>query len=75
MIEVKALGARATVSRRDEPCAIGSIKGNLGHTEGAAGIAGLIKAALSLHHGVVPPSRFADRRTRGCGWPTTACGC
>ena len=47
-------------SRRDTPCAIGSIKGNLGHTEGAAGIAGLIKVVLSLHHRVVPPSRFAD---------------
>ncbi len=59
MIEAKAL-ADAHRSRRDEPCAIGSIKGNLGHTEGAAGIAGLIKIALSLHHRVVPASRFAD---------------
>ena len=59
MIEAKAL-AHAHRSRRDTPCAIGSIKGNLGHTEGAAGIAGLIKVVLSLHHRVVPPSRFAD---------------
>ncbi len=59
MIEAKAL-AHAHRSRRDAPCAIGSIKGNLGHTEGAAGIAGLIKVVLSLHHRVVPPSRFAE---------------
>src|SRR5262249_15130517 len=59
MIEAKAL-AHAHRSRRDEPCAIGSIKGNLGHTEGAAGIAGLIKVVLSLHHRVVPASRFAE---------------
>ena len=59
MIEAKALAYHHR-SRRDEPCALGSIKGNLGHTEGAAGIAGLIKAVLSLHHRVVPPSRFAD---------------
>jgi 8-amino-7-oxononanoate synthase len=59
MIEAKAL-AHANRSRRDAPCAIGSIKGNLGHTEGAAGIAGLIKVVLSLHHRVVPPSRFAE---------------
>jgi 8-amino-7-oxononanoate synthase len=59
MIEVKALGDLHR-SRRETPCAIGSIKGNLGHTEAAAGIAGLIKVALSLHHGVLPPSRFAD---------------
>jgi 8-amino-7-oxononanoate synthase len=59
MIEVKALAA-AHRRRQGELCAIGSIKGNLGHTEGAAGVAGLIKAVLSLHHCVVPPSRFAD---------------
>ena len=59
MIEAKAM-ADAHRSGRDEPCAIGSIKGNIGHTEGAAGIAGLIKVALSLHHRVVPASRFAE---------------
>ncbi|MFF0613818.1 type I polyketide synthase [Nocardia tengchongensis] len=64
MIEVKALGA-VHGPRREQPCAIGSIKGNLGHTEGAAGIAGLIKVALSLHHRVVPPTRYAaDENTR-----------
>jgi 8-amino-7-oxononanoate synthase len=60
MIEVKALGEIHGVER-ETPCAIGSIKGNLGHTEGAAGIAAVIKVALSLHHGVVPPSRYADQ--------------
>src|ERR1700743_1404617 len=35
--------------------ALGSAKSNLGHTEGAAGAIGLIKAVLGLHHGVVPP--------------------
>jgi acyl transferase domain-containing protein len=59
MIEIKAL-ASAHRKRSGEPCLLGSIKGNLGHTEGAAGVAGLIKAALSLHHRIVPPSRFAD---------------
>ncbi len=61
MIEVKALGdVHGRRSGREAPCAIGSIKGNIGHTEGAAGIAGLVKAALSLHHRILPPSRFAD---------------
>ncbi|WP_063020760.1 type I polyketide synthase [Nocardia niwae] len=60
MIEVKALG-QLHGRDRVRPCGIGSIKGNLGHTEGAAGVAGLIKVALSLRHGVVPPSRFADQ--------------
>ncbi|MER5641539.1 beta-ketoacyl synthase N-terminal-like domain-containing protein [Kitasatospora sp. NPDC002227] len=59
MIEVKALGGLH--ARREKPMALGSVKGNLGHTEGAAGIAGLIKVALSLHHRVVPASRFATK--------------
>ena len=44
-----------------EPCALGSAKSNLGHTEGAAGTLGLIKAALALQHGVVPPSLHFTR--------------
>ncbi|UZK58022.1 type I polyketide synthase [Streptomyces drozdowiczii] len=60
IIECAALGELHAV-RRPEPCAIGSVKGNLGHTEGAAGIAGLIKVALALHHRLVPASRHAVR--------------
>ncbi len=57
-IEVNALADVHAVPRK-RPCAVGSIKGNLSHLEGAAGIAGLIKVALALHHGVVPASRYA----------------
>ncbi len=35
-------------------CTLGSLKGNLGHTVAAAGVLGLIKTALSLHHELVP---------------------
>ena len=35
-------------------CALGSVKSQVGHTKAAAGAAGLIKAALSLHHQVLP---------------------
>ncbi|WP_024875062.1 type I polyketide synthase [Saccharomonospora piscinae] len=38
------------------PAAISSVKGNFGHTKAAAGVGGLIKAALSVHHQVIPPA-------------------
>jgi polyketide-type polyunsaturated fatty acid synthase PfaA len=37
-------------------CALGSVKSNIGHTKAAAGTAGLIKAALSIYHKVLPPT-------------------
>ncbi|MEV5609128.1 beta-ketoacyl synthase N-terminal-like domain-containing protein [Streptomyces sp. NPDC052225] len=60
MMEVSALGHHHA-ARAARPMALGSVKGNFGHTEGAAGIAGLIKVALSLHHRTVPASRFAAK--------------
>ncbi|RPF40442.1 acyl transferase domain-containing protein [Streptomyces sp. Ag109_G2-6] len=56
-IEAVALGAVVTQGRPPgEPLLIGSVKSNIGHLEAAAGVAGLIKAALSLRHRAVPPS-------------------
>lgn len=56
-IEVESLGTVLAVDRRKESrCRIGSVKSNIGHTEAAAGIAGLIKVALCLKYKAIPPS-------------------
>lgn len=55
-IEVGALGAALCGERtRATPLRIGSVKTNVGHLEAAAGMAGLIKAVMSLERGTVPP--------------------
>ena len=54
-IEVDSLKAVLLPGRaQNEPCVLGSVKTNIGHLEAAAGIAGLIKAALVLEHGTIP---------------------
>lgn len=54
-VEIQAIGTVLGSDRPiDEPCLVGSVKANIGHTEGAAGIAGVIKAALALRHGAIP---------------------
>jgi acyl-CoA synthetase (AMP-forming)/AMP-acid ligase II/3-oxoacyl-(acyl-carrier-protein) synthase/acyl carrier protein len=61
-IEAKALSAVLRPGRRpDHPCLIGSVKTNLGHLEAAAGIAGLIKVTLALHHRELPQGLHFDR--------------
>ncbi|MEV4441664.1 beta-ketoacyl synthase N-terminal-like domain-containing protein [Streptomyces sp. NPDC049577] len=54
LIEARALGD-VYGAGRDAPCPVGSVKGNIGHAEGAAGLAGLIKAVLALEHRLIPP--------------------
>lgn len=55
-IEAGALGAVLAAEGREGPVQLGAVKTNLGHLEGAAGIAGLTKAALALRHRKIPPN-------------------
>ncbi|KAH7157523.1 hypothetical protein B0J13DRAFT_494657 [Dactylonectria estremocensis] len=49
----ESLGSTRTV---DNPIVVGSVKPNIGHLEGAAGVAGLIKSVLTLEHAKIPPN-------------------
>ncbi|WP_106396529.1 type I polyketide synthase [Actinocorallia populi] len=56
-VEARALGAVFGRGRSSgDPLLVGSVKTNIGHLEGGAGLAGLIKTALSLYHRELPPT-------------------
>ncbi|MEE9296945.1 MAG: beta-ketoacyl synthase N-terminal-like domain-containing protein, partial [Phycisphaerae bacterium] len=57
LVEFEALKTVYRQARaRGTWCALGSVKSQIGHTKAAAGVAGLIKAVLALHHQVLPPT-------------------
>ncbi|MEO6703801.1 MAG: beta-ketoacyl synthase N-terminal-like domain-containing protein, partial [Jatrophihabitantaceae bacterium] len=56
-IEWESLARVYGAGDRSGPCTVGSVKPAIGHLEAAAGIAGLVKAVLVLHHGLVPAQR------------------
>ncbi|KAL2871600.1 type I polyketide synthase [Aspergillus lucknowensis] len=56
-IEASAIGAVFGRHRSpDEPLYVGAVKSNVGHLEGASGVAGVIKTVLALERGIVPPN-------------------
>ncbi|KAL8645570.1 MAG: hypothetical protein Q9226_007241, partial [Calogaya cf. arnoldii] len=61
-IEARALGATfGKVRPLGDPLLVGSIKTNIGHLEGASGLAAVIKTILSLEKGIIPPNPWFDK--------------
>ena len=60
-IELRALSRVFSTAGGTRGRLIGSVKSNFGHLDTAAGIAGLMKAALAVWHGVIPPSLHFTR--------------
>ncbi|CAH1781999.1 unnamed protein product, partial [Owenia fusiformis] len=63
-IEAKSIGLAIATKRPKEfgPCPVGSVKTNIGHTESAAGVAGLIKILLMMAHDQIAPSIIFNRQ-------------
>ncbi len=68
-IEIESLAAVMGEGRsKNAPLYVGSVKTNLGHLEGGAGVAGVIKTALVLERGVIPPNLHLHQPTSKVNW-------
>ncbi|MGX7825872.1 SDR family NAD(P)-dependent oxidoreductase [Actinokineospora sp. 24-640] len=67
-IEAQALLATYGQDRAGEPLWLGSLKSNIGHSQAAAGIGGVIKMVMAMRHGVLPKTLHVDEPTPEVDW-------
>ncbi|MGN5636087.1 SDR family NAD(P)-dependent oxidoreductase, partial [Streptomyces sp. AC154] len=73
VIEAEAfLAAYGQSGARENPLWLGSVKSNLGHTQGAAGMAGVMKMVQAMEHGVLPRTLHAEEPTPRVDWSSGA---
>lgn len=68
-VELTAILGLLDAAEAEAPCAIGSIKGNIGHCKAAAGAAGLVKAVMALKRRIIPPTMNCERPNSVFGRP------
>ena len=68
--ELSTLGTLWTDIEAGDNVAVGSIKSQIGHLKAAAGMAGLLKVTMALHHATIPPSAGFETPNPTVDWST-----
>ncbi len=71
-IECAALAQVFAAEKRQRPLILGAVKANMGHADAAAGVAGLIKSALAVNSGLIPPTPGFTQPNPALGLETTS---